>query len=437
MRDSRSMSDQHELEERVKTAQAECERLRKENVRLRAMLGVHDPVPEHPVPSAPGSTPTPLPFRSITEASTPEQKIALFRGLFRGREDVYAVRWEGKAGKAGYSPASVMDWRAIHAARAEERKRVARKTRMLLPLTDDAIRNHLTGKQTIGVYPLLPDETCWFLALDFDKKSWMADAGAFLATCRRFQVPAAVERSRSGYGAHIWTFFDRPVLAADARRLGCALLTRTMEKRHEIGLDSYDRLFPSQDTIPKGGFGNLIALPLQKRPREQGNSVFLNELFEPHSDQWRLLESFQRISADMLARLIHEIAPEGNTVGVRLTLPDEADFEAPVAVAPVSVTEGSTNHRPTTLDRSSGDKQSGLCRKEGAALRHVRSLDSDCCFSKSRILQSSGHATLNLRQATSHILWREFPRTHRSPEGMPRRGDQNLQKPPRTNRDSR
>ncbi len=195
MRISRSMSDQHELEERVKTAQAECERLRKENVRLRAMLGVHDPVPEHPVPSAPGSTPTPLPFRSITEASTPEQKIALFRGLFRGREDVYAVRWEGKAGKAGYSPASVMDWRAIHAARAEERKKVARKTRMLLPLTNDAIRNHLTGKQTIGVYPLLPDETCWFLALDFDKKSWMADAGAFLATCRRFQVPAAVCRT--------------------------------------------------------------------------------------------------------------------------------------------------------------------------------------------------------------------------------------------------
>jgi len=175
----------------------------------------------------------------------------------------------------------------------------------------------------------LPDETCWFLALDFDKKSWMADACAFLATCRHFQVPAAVERSRSGNGAHVWTFFDRPVLATDARRLGCALLTRTMEKRHEIGLDSYDRLFPSQDTLPKGGFGNLIALPLQKRPREQSNSVFLNELFKPHSDQWRLLESVQRISADMLARLIHEIAPEGNTVGVRLTIPDETGFEAP------------------------------------------------------------------------------------------------------------
>src|SRR5260370_18917480 len=133
VRISRSMSDQHELEERVKTAQAECERLRKENVRLRAMLGVHDPVPEHPVPSASGSTPTSLPFRSITEASTPEQKIALFHGLFRGRGDVSAVRWEGKAGKAGYSPASVMDCRALHAGRSAERKKFAPKTRGPVP----------------------------------------------------------------------------------------------------------------------------------------------------------------------------------------------------------------------------------------------------------------------------------------------------------------
>src|SRR5260370_4300404 len=152
MRISRSMSDQHELEERVKTAQAECERLRKENVRLRAVLAVRDAVPEHPVPSAPGSTPTSLPFRSITEASTPEQKIALFRGLFRGRGDVYAVRWEGKAGKAGYSPASVMDWRAIHAARAEERKKSARKNPLLLALTDGSIRHHLPGQQTIRIH---------------------------------------------------------------------------------------------------------------------------------------------------------------------------------------------------------------------------------------------------------------------------------------------
>src|SRR5258708_39394945 len=178
----------------LRSAEEECERLRKENVRLRAMLGI---------PELVGGLTT-LHSGSDREdsvkangPSTPEEKIILFRGLFRGREDIYAVRWEGKAGKAGYSPASVMDWRAIHAARAEERKKVARKTRMLLPLTDDAIRNHLTGKQTIGVYPLLPDETCWVLALDFDKKSWMSYAGEFLATCRRCQVPAAVELSRS------------------------------------------------------------------------------------------------------------------------------------------------------------------------------------------------------------------------------------------------
>jgi len=317
---------QENPQDRLRSAEAECERLRKENVRLRAMLGI---------PELVGGLTT---LHSGSERedsakangpSTPEEKIILFRGLFRGREDIYAVRWEGRGGKSGYSPAGIMDWRAIHSARAGERKRVARKTRVLLPLTPDAIRKHLTGKQTIGIYPLQPDETCWFLAVDFDKKSWMADVAVFLETCRQFRVPAVLERSRSGNGAHVWMFFDRPVLAADARRLGCGLLTRTMERRHEIGLDSYDRLFPSQDTMPKGGFGNLIALPLQKGPREQGNSVFLNDLFEPYGDQWKFLESVQRIKTDDLAALIHEVSPEGNTLGVHLRLPEGDDGEPP------------------------------------------------------------------------------------------------------------
>jgi superfamily II DNA or RNA helicase len=321
------MMEQYTVAERLKSAEEECDRLRAENVRLRAMLGIQDSVSKEPCPAT-------IPAASISggtvvKSSTAETKIALFRSLFRGREDVYAVRWEGKNGKSGYSPAGAMDWHAINAARPEDRKKIAKKTRMLQPLTDNAIRNHLTGKLTVGIYPLIPDETCWFLAVDFDKKSWMADAAAFAATCRRFQVPFAVERSRSGNGAHIWFFFDRAVLAANARQLGCALLTRTMENRHELGLDSYDRLFPSQDTLTKGGFGNLIALPLQKGPRELGNSVFLDEAFQPYVDQWKFLESVHRISTDMLARMIQDIAPSGNTIGVHLSFPEGERDEVP------------------------------------------------------------------------------------------------------------
>jgi superfamily II DNA or RNA helicase len=316
--------DQDEPHLRLKEAHEECRRLREENDRLRAMLGVD---PNHTTRQTTAFTKPSV--VATSEVYTPERKIALFRSLFRGREDVFAIRWEGSGGKSGYSPAGAMDWRAIHAAKLEDRKRVGRKTRILQPLTDEVIKNHLTGKQTIGIYPLLLDETCWFLAVDFDKKSWMADAAAFVATCRQFQVPATVERSRSGNGAHVWMFFDRPVSAVDARRLGCALLTRTMEKRHEIGLDSYDRLFPSQDTMPRGGFGNLIALPLQKHPRDQGNTVFLDELFQHHLDQWRFLKSIQRIPLERLANIIREIAPGANPVGVHFSLADEDEGEAP------------------------------------------------------------------------------------------------------------
>jgi superfamily II DNA or RNA helicase len=313
-----------DTQEQLKSAQEECKRLREENARLRAMLGISG---SGEASQAEGITADLR--KSGGDLTTPEGKIALFRSLFRGREDVYAVRWEGKGGKSGYSPAAAMDWRAINAARPEERKRIARKTRTLLPLTEDVIRKHLTGKHTVGIYPLQPDETCRFLAIDFDKKSWMPDSTAFLQTCRRFHVPAIIERSRSGNGAHVWIFFDRPILAADARKLGCALLTQTMEKRHEIGLDSYDRLFPSQDTLPKGGFGNLIALPLQKEPRQQENSVFLNELFQPYPNQWEFLESVQRIRVDTLSSLIRDVAPTGNALGVRLNLLEDQNDEAP------------------------------------------------------------------------------------------------------------
>jgi superfamily II DNA or RNA helicase len=319
-----------EHSEQVRRLLDECERLREENAQLRAVLASHDLLPK---PAVEMSQPAPDEAGVVTNSSPPEKKLALFRSLFRGREDVYAVRWE-KGGKSGYSPAGIMDWRAILNAKPADRKKVARQTRSLSVLTDQAIREHLEGKSTIGIYPLLPDETCWFLVADFDKSAWRQDAGAFLATCRRFGVPASLERSRSGNGGHAWLFFDNPVPAVDARRLGAALLTRTAESRHEIGLDSYDRFFPNQDTMPKGGFGNLIALPLQKGPRKLGNSVFVDEAIEAYPDQWRYLSTVQRIPSDLLPGMIHELAPEGNIVGVRFAASEDDSAGDPWLVPP-------------------------------------------------------------------------------------------------------
>jgi superfamily II DNA or RNA helicase len=252
---------------------------------------------------------------TVTNQSSQDEKITLFRSLFHGREDIYPRRFESlKTGKQGYQPVCQNEWiRGIC-----EKPKIRCEDcmhRKFLPVTDLVIRNHLQGIDpqdsvgrnfTIGVYPMLPDETCWFLAADFDKVSWQQDVQAFLETCSLFNVPAAIERSRSGNGGHIWIFFAEPVPAALARQMGTFLLSQTMERRPEIGLDSYDRFFPSQDTLPKGGVGNLIALPLQKKPRENGNSVFVNEQFAPYEDQWSFLATQRRMTqADVQAVAKH------------------------------------------------------------------------------------------------------------------------------------
>jgi hypothetical protein len=253
-----------------------CRRLEEENQRLRAVLARNGI--DHPPPPAETKPKT----QSAPSTFTSAQKISLFRSLFRGREDVYAQRWESPDGRSGYSPKTERDWQAYYAAKPEDRKRVDKETRKNIALTDEAIHAHLSGNQTLGTYPLLLNETCWFLAVDFDKKTWREDAAVFRETCHQHNIPAAIERSRSGNGAHIWIFFERPVPAGVARRLGSLMLTRAMERRHQLGLDSYDRLFPSQDTMPKGGYGNLIALPLQKGPRASGFTEFLNEQMTPY-----------------------------------------------------------------------------------------------------------------------------------------------------------
>jgi superfamily II DNA or RNA helicase len=269
--------------------------------------------------------------RLVTNESTQEDKIALFRGLFRGREDVYPKRFVSqKTGKSGYQPACRNPW-------VEEAK-----DREFLSLTDEVVRNHLRGMDphdtsgrdfTIGVYPMLPDETCWFLAADFDKASWPEDTRAFLETCQLFDVPAALERSRSGNGGHLWIFLTEPVPGAMVRKMGPFLLTQTMERRPEIGLDSYDRFFPSQDTLPRGGFGNLIALPLQKKPRANNNSLFLDGSFVPYQDQWGFLASIRRMSRQEVELVVGEADRQDELRGIRTPLTDEND-DQPWAAPP-------------------------------------------------------------------------------------------------------
>jgi superfamily II DNA or RNA helicase/very-short-patch-repair endonuclease len=267
----------------------------------------------------------------VTKTSSPADKIKLFRSLFRGRDDVYPRRFENqRTGKAGYAPACANEWvRGIC-----EKPRIKCPdcpNRRFFPVTDETVGWHLSGRDALGrnfvmgLYALLCDETCFFLAVDFDGDDWQKDAGAFLETCRRLAVPVALERSRSGNGAHAWFFFEEAIPACLARKMGAYLLTETMENRPEIGLKSYDRLFPNQDTLPKGGFGNLIALPLQKQPRQRGNSVFLDEQFTPHADQWACLSSQQRISRMQVEGLVQAAESKGRVIGVRLAMPDEDD----------------------------------------------------------------------------------------------------------------
>ncbi len=268
----------------------------------------------------------------VTMASPTSEKIAFFRNLFRGREDVFPRRWENpRTGKAGYAPVCRNEWvRGV--CRKPQVKCGECSNQAFVPVGNDVVRAHLTGRAggnpadfTAGVYPMLPDETCWFLAADFDKKSWMQDVAAFRDTARGKGVSVAIERSRSGNGAHAWIFFAEPVPAADARRLGALLVTATMDRCPDIGFDSYDRFFPSQDTMPAGGFGNLIALPLQHRPRENGNSVFLDDDFRPYEDQWAYLSTIDRLSRGELISIVAEAAATGQIIGVRLSSTKEDD----------------------------------------------------------------------------------------------------------------
>ncbi|MBL7220328.1 MAG: DEAD/DEAH box helicase family protein [Phycisphaerae bacterium] len=268
---------------------------------------------------------------AVDRRSSPDEKVVLFRSLFRGRQDIYARRFESRrTGKSGYAPVCDNEWiRGVCDKRAVKCSQCS--NRRFLPVTDEVIGWHLTGQDeagrdfVMGLYPMLLDEKCFLLAADFDKDSWQEDTGAFLETCFQMQLTALLERSRSGAGGHVWLFFEEAIGAGLARRLGSHILTETMERRPDVGLDSYDRFFPNQDTLPKGGFGNLIALPLQKCPRESGNSVFLDESFQPCADQWARLAKVEPIATSQAEAIIRDAERKGRVIAVRLAPTEDDD----------------------------------------------------------------------------------------------------------------
>ena len=257
----------------------------------------------------------------LNKYSGNKEKIDLFMSLFRGRDDVYAKRWENKAAKSGYAPVCLNEWKpGVCCKPGTKCSACSRKS--YAKFDEKVVENHLRGNMVAGIYPMCSDEMCYFLAVDFDDAGWQKDVSLLREVCNEFEIPYAVERSRSGNGAHAWFFFEDKTPSASARKFGTALLTYSMNKRHEINFKSYDRFFPNQDTMPKGGFGNLIALPLQMDVRKHGNSLFIDENFKPYADQWAYLEKVNKLSEDNLGILTARLCV-GNELGELMEYGDE------------------------------------------------------------------------------------------------------------------
>jgi len=257
----------------------------------------------------------------LNKYSDNKGKIKLFMSLFKGRDDVYAKRWENKAAKSGYAPVCLNEW-APGLCFKPKVKCSACSQRSYAKFDERVIEKHLRGNMIAGIYPMCSDEMCYFLAIDFDDAGWQKDVSVLRKVCSAFEIPCAVERSRSGNGAHVWFFFEDKIATVLARKFGSSLLTYSMSKRHEICFKSYDRFFPNQDTMPKGGFGNLIALPLQMEARINGNSVFVDERFEPYDDQWEYLSTINKLSEDNIGILINRLCM-GNELGELMEYDDE------------------------------------------------------------------------------------------------------------------
>lgn len=255
-----------------------------------------------------------------------QDKLELFKRLFRGRTDVFPLRWESKTGKTGYSPACANEWRPGVCQKPKIKCSVC-SHRQLVPVDDHVLYRHLAGEIVAGIYPLLADDTCFFLAVDFDEADWREDLLSFVQSCRELGVPVALEISRSGNGAHAWIFFARAVAAQDARRLGTAIISHTCVRTRQLKLSSYDRLFPNQARMPKGGFGNLIALPLQKNARQHGCSVFVDDELRAYPDQWAFLASIQPMDIEDIEPAI--VCATGHTHPLDITFVALEDEQQP------------------------------------------------------------------------------------------------------------
>ncbi|HBW34449.1 TOTE conflict system archaeo-eukaryotic primase domain-containing protein [Desulfosporosinus sp. BICA1-9] len=283
---------------------------------------------------------------NINSMSDPKDKIELFMSLFKGRDDVFAKRWENKKkGTSGYSQCCLNEWKT-ELCRKPKVKCTACSNKAYARLDEKAIGDHLRGRGNLvaGIYPLCLDDTCHFLAIDFDDGEWQKDISQLREVCSEFDFPIAIERSRSGNGAHAWIFFESPIAATLARKLGSALLTYAMNKRHEITFKSYDRFFPNQDTMPMGGFGNLIALPLQKAARSHNNSVFIDDNFEPFKDQWEFMTTLRKLSEDDVESLISKLCT-GNELGIL----KKDDQEEPQKPWDINIIKLSMNDFPQSI----------------------------------------------------------------------------------------
>lgn len=350
---------------------------------------------------------------------TGPEKVSLFRSLFRGRDDVFPVLWtSSKTGRTGYSPACSNEWKPGVCEKPRVRCGEC-PNQAFVPVSDRVILDHLRGRHVAGAYPLLADETCWFLAADFDKADWQSDVTAFRDACADAGLPVAVERSRSGNGAHAWFFFDAPVSAAVARRMGCSLMMRAMSRRPGLDMTSYDRLFPNQDTMPRGGFGNLIAFPLQRGSRAKDNTVFVDEAFDPFPDQWGYLAGVQRIPASTVERVAADAERSGQVLGVRASGLDDEDAAAPWLIPPsgrsLPVVPTVTKPVPTRVEATLAQRlfisKDGLPSSLINALRRLTAFQNPDFYQKQRLRLSTARIPRIICRAE------DFPRHLALPRG--------------------